>query len=214
MSPTREASAATSFNVTTTLDVSDPTPDGVCDSAPGGTCSLREAIQESNADAGPGTVSLPAGTYTLSLACSSPTRPSGSLKTPRPDAWRCIAGNRILDPCFSNSTTDLNYVLCLDVPWVTVAHRLDLDEPLPSDTANSDFSPQTAAPWAMQLANGQRCVLLGGATTQFAGERVNYGCDDGYIVGDPDRSNEVWTALYGNEESTTLQAEHVGRAWF
>ena len=54
---------AASFNVTTYADVSDATPDGVCDS-----CSLREAIQEANFLAGPDVINLPPGTYTMDIA--------------------------------------------------------------------------------------------------------------------------------------------------
>ncbi len=56
------AQAAT-FTVTIYDDVSDATPDGVCDS-----CSLREAIQEANALAGPDVINLPPGTYNMDIA--------------------------------------------------------------------------------------------------------------------------------------------------
>src|SRR2546422_522407 len=55
----RSASAAT-FTVTKTAD----TADGTCDTD----CSLREAISAANAAAGSDTITLPAGTYTLTIA--------------------------------------------------------------------------------------------------------------------------------------------------
>jgi len=58
------AGAAT-FNVSTYADISDPTPDGTCDS-----CSLREAIQEANALPGPDVINLPPGKYNLDIAGS------------------------------------------------------------------------------------------------------------------------------------------------
>lgn len=51
--------APQTFTVTKTVD----TADGVC----GADCSLREAISAANANPGPDTVILPAGTYTLTL---------------------------------------------------------------------------------------------------------------------------------------------------
>ncbi len=58
---------ATTITVDTISDLADPTPgDGTCGTGPG-TCSLRAAIQTANAIAGPDTISLPAGTYTLSI---------------------------------------------------------------------------------------------------------------------------------------------------
>ena len=54
------AAAAVTFPVTKTTD----TADGVCDAD----CSLREAIIAANAAGGPDTITLPAGTYILTLA--------------------------------------------------------------------------------------------------------------------------------------------------
>src|SRR6266545_1657367 len=64
-----EAGAASLLTVTTTSDGTDVNPgDGVCETAPGNAvCTLRAAVQEANALAGPDTVSLPSGTYMLTL---------------------------------------------------------------------------------------------------------------------------------------------------
>lgn len=62
------AAPQASFTVTTTSDSVDAVPgDGFCADS-GSACSLRAAIQEANALAGTDTITLPAGTYTLSLA--------------------------------------------------------------------------------------------------------------------------------------------------
>jgi CSLREA domain-containing protein len=59
---------SSSFVVDTTEDEVDANVgDGTCESA-NGFCSLRAAIQESNALEGPGSISLPSGTYLLSIA--------------------------------------------------------------------------------------------------------------------------------------------------
>ncbi len=61
---------ANTFTANTTLDAQDANPgDGVCETAPGnGVCSLRAAVQESNARPGADVIVLPAGVYTLTLA--------------------------------------------------------------------------------------------------------------------------------------------------
>jgi len=60
-------SATISFQVNSTADIVDAAPgNGVCRTA-SGTCTLRAAIQESNALAGENTINLPAGTYPLSI---------------------------------------------------------------------------------------------------------------------------------------------------
>ncbi len=58
---------ATDFTVNSTADAVDATSgDGTCATA-GGACTLRAAIQQANASAGPDTITVPAGTYTLSI---------------------------------------------------------------------------------------------------------------------------------------------------
>lgn len=59
---------AATFTVNSTADATDALPgDGVCDNGTG-SCTLRAAIREANALAGADTITLPAGTYTLSIA--------------------------------------------------------------------------------------------------------------------------------------------------
>ena len=69
---TRPASADSpvSLKVNSTDDAPDMAPgDGVCETAPGNhVCTLRAAVQEADAAAGPGAIELPAGTYTLTVA--------------------------------------------------------------------------------------------------------------------------------------------------
>lgn len=61
------AAQAATFNVNSTADEPDLTPDGICATAQG-ECTLRAAIQESNALAGPDTINLPAGLFLLDQA--------------------------------------------------------------------------------------------------------------------------------------------------
>ena len=60
----------TMFDVNSMNDATDANPgDGICETAAGnGTCTLRAAIQESNALAGEDTIMLPGGTYILTIA--------------------------------------------------------------------------------------------------------------------------------------------------
>ena len=37
-------------------------------------------------------------------------------------------------------------------------------------------------PWALELANGDRCTLLGGTLTVMAGQTAHYGCENGAIA--------------------------------
>ncbi len=59
--------SAAGFTVNSTLDAPDANPgDGLCATA-AGACTLRAAIQEANATPAPDAISVPAGTYVLSL---------------------------------------------------------------------------------------------------------------------------------------------------
>ena len=64
---TPERTHAVSFTVDTTADAVDANPgDGVCATA-ADACSLRAAVQETNALPGADVITLPAGTYTLTI---------------------------------------------------------------------------------------------------------------------------------------------------
>src|SRR2546425_997375 len=62
---------ADTFTVNTPVDRSDAdASDGVCDvdpATPGGQCTLRAAVQQANAIAGPSTIEVPAGIYKLTI---------------------------------------------------------------------------------------------------------------------------------------------------
>ena len=122
--------------------------------------------------------------WTASLASSS-----------RPDAWRCMAGNRIHDPCFAGFVGPDQVAACFASPWSSDVVLLALSGPLPADVAR----PGTllgGPPWALELASGERCTMLTGATWAVAGLRVNYGCPgDVFVVGDLDRGGPAWRAF-------------------
>lgn len=62
-------SPSATFNVNSTVDATDVNPgDGMCETAPSnGICTLRAAIQESNALAGADSIVMPAGVFTLTI---------------------------------------------------------------------------------------------------------------------------------------------------
>ncbi len=67
LGPSKLAIAAGPFTVTTTNDTHDAnTGDGICADG-NGACSLRAALEQANASGGSTSISLPAGTYNLSL---------------------------------------------------------------------------------------------------------------------------------------------------
>ena len=113
----------------------------------------------------------------------------------RPDAWDCISDSDVVyDPCFENPYTDpegMGEVACFDSPFSPDVTVSTLTEPLVRDkeaASDPDDIQPWDLPWAVVLANGDRCTLLGGTLTVVAGQTVHYGCEQGgSILGETDR---------------------------
>jgi hypothetical protein len=133
----------------------------------------------------------------------------------RPDAWRCMSGNRILDPCFEGSQGSLVVLACPDDPWSQRVVVLTASKELPRAESNK-AGLHGAPPWALELSNGARCVFLTGATTAVAGMRANYGCTGGRIgiVGDVDRTLPLWRVFADDSARVVLELVGVRVAWY
>ena len=108
----------------------------------------------------------------------------------RADAWRCIADNSIYDPCFSIPGNN-QAVLCDTSPLSdSKGFILNLTE---SNPARGTVSLIKSA-WAFELADGTKCIFVGGATGVFEGKRINYSCSDGWSVLGELQEGQVWTA--------------------
>jgi hypothetical protein len=141
---------------------------------------------------------------------------AGSLAdASRVDAWRCNAGNQIYDPCFENSFGERGLLACVQMPWTNTVTMLKPNSPLPA-AENDKSDPGEILPWALELANGQRCVLLTGATGGVAGMRINYECSDGYYVAGPvDRTLPLWRVFHQPASgSIAMEQIEVSAVWF
>lgn len=141
---------------------------------------------------------------------------TGSLASPsRPDAWRCSSGNGLFDPCYQRILGDEKQLACpVGGPWPANVVLLTLDKPLPTEP-RKELSRDSVLPWALELANGQRCTLMTGAMPPVAGMRINYGCPGGFqVVGDIDRTAPVWRVFFQGEKSISLEQVDVNVAWF
>lgn len=121
-----------------------------------------------------------------------------TLRPGRADAWRCEAGDIVLDPCFANPTgTEL---ACLPDPFTTQATIVRLAAPL--GRAGSNRNDPGQPPWFLELADGSRC-----GRTPPSG----YRCDAGRSVGEPDVSRPVWRVRTLDAEGATID---VRTAWY
>jgi hypothetical protein len=141
---------------------------------------------------------------------------AGSLAdASRTDAWRCNVGNQFYDPCFENSFGDRGLLACVLMPWTGDVTMLRPISPLPA-AENDKGEPGEILPWALELANGQRCILLTGATGAVAGMRINYECSDGFYVAGPiDRTLPLWRVFHQPASgSIALDQMEVSTAWY
>lgn len=141
---------------------------------------------------------------------------AGSESTPRRDAWRCMSGNSILDPCFSSAKAP-SFVLCPAAPWSNSGARLKLKRALPRSLGNHGALSLSNQPWALELSSGRRCLFAGGATALAEGRRLNYFCTTGGsdgLWGFPDRRSQPWSILSGPASAKHLsQRLPIRRAW-
>jgi hypothetical protein len=133
-----------------------------------------------------------------------------------PNAWRCMTTtSHIMDPCFSApKPAPRESVACLAAPWARSVTVLKLSEALPAFSPDKYYS--SAALWAIQLANGARCIKGTGAMGNVHGVDIGYICTNGGDTTLPNNEHRVWTVEYTSGSSATatiVQGVRVVRAW-
>ena len=91
----------------------------------------------------------------------------------RRDAYRCMRGNSIYDPCF---VPKQGGVAVCDVDPVTNGRgfALRLTKPLP----NEPVFTGRAQPWVVEVADGEVCIPLTGTHEAIDGETILYECSE------------------------------------
>lgn len=130
--------------------------------------------------------------HSASTAAGSAHCFATSIAVPLAGVYRCLSGNVLLDPCFAPAGTGQpEDVVCYADPW-TRGKRMTLQGALPA------FVPVPSAgnPWALELANGARCIFRTGTVPQADGVDLLYGCDTGQSAGISDHGTDL-VAHYG-----------------
>lgn len=142
---------------------------------------------------------------------------TGSLAAARSDAWRCLSGNLIYDPCFSSPTAP-GIVLCpASGPWSRRAIEIKLTAQLPTKYANPGEPSTTGLPWALVTTSGWKCRLDTGATSVVRGRRANYACTgiNDWLWGAPSRRSEPWKIFVAPASANKLKRTvGIRSAWF
>lgn len=137
---------------------------------------------------------------------------AGSLQDARHDAWRCTSGYRILDPCFTGPRAGV-YLLCVSAPWSRSSLRVHLQKPLPMSFANRGAAPQ-GTPWALELTNGGRCMVLTGKTLTVDHTRLSYACSNGDGYGPVDRHRGQWSIVFVRPHVQKRTSVYIAVAWY
>ena len=129
-----------------------------------------------------------------------------SLAAPAPTAYRCFHGNALLDPCFESPTSDRT-VACFATPWAK-AQVLTLRTAPPAPTRSG-----SGRLWALQLADGTRCIAATGTVPQVAGVDLSYSCSDGTYAEPVDPAAAQLVVQRARLDATSLTRTTVGAAW-
>jgi hypothetical protein len=155
------------------------------------------------------------GTISKNLSVTSATGYcwTGSLAVNDSQAWRCMAGNDIFDPCFAPVAEPEGSpeVACMATPWGGVV-RLRLTKALPyalGDSGSGAANPD----WAIELANHDRCVVSTGANGELGGIALVYYCQSGASAGSLDTKSEPWTIEYLRKDGDVFQQVDIRLAW-
>lgn len=149
---------------------------------------------------------------------------TNSIAAARPDAWRCMAGNEIFDPCFE--AADGRSVVCNPNPAKGFGgFGLRLKEPLPKPDL-----PATAVVgggvWLVELADGTLCSPATGARGVVDGKMITHYCEspadgaDTVLLDDLTTAGPQWVAekatlVHGSSGPKQLKSEivNVKTAW-
>ena len=135
---------------------------------------------------------------------------TASIAAPGSSAYRCFAGNRILDPCFAAPGTSHPHTLaCVATPWAP-ATLLRLHGSLPHAKPVGPVRP-----WAAELAGGLRCVASTGTVPSVAGISLGYTCTGGGAAAVSSMGPAAVAALasYVPKGASTLQQRTVTVLW-
>jgi len=99
---------------------------------------------------------------------------TNSITVSAKSAYRCFAGNAILDPCFATPAA-ARVLACYAAPWSKPV-LLTVAKSLPAASG----AIQVARPWAVELVGGLSCVVTNGTPTVLRGVALGYRCPDGW----------------------------------
>jgi len=140
-----------------------------------------------------------------------------SIVTSRPDAFRCVTGNNLLeDPCFMNTyPTRAREVVCPSVENPNEVLRIQLTKPLPATFGGGLAVSTKSPPFWIVLTDGTTCIQLSGTAPSIGGLRVNYTCTgaESSLIGDIDRTQPMWTSEATVKDQSALVTVQLAKVY-
>ena len=135
----------------------------------------------------------------------------GSIVSTRSDAFRCIEGDVILDPCFANPYDGyLSGMVACPIPSPDSITLINLTKRLPRISAASAGSRNV---WLIILANGERCFRASEMFITPGGLRNNYKCRTGDLYGNLQHTGHTWTIFEQRHGSPNMTLVPVAKAY-
>lgn len=135
---------------------------------------------------------------------------TGSIGSQQRNAWRCLSGNIIHDPCFKHA--GVRDLICMRAPWSKTVQRLRLTRRLPSDGNSGTID--RSQPWGYKLFNGTRCILGQGTANWVGSVALPYFCSRHHSGTGPNRSHPIWRVRIAPKSLDRLHVRRVKKAWF
>lgn len=135
---------------------------------------------------------------------------TGSIGSQRRNAWRCMSGNVIHDPCFTHA--GVKHLICMHAPWSRTVARLKLTRPLPA-RGNKGIK-RLSYPWGFKLVSGRRCVLIQGTAASMPGVLLPYECSGHAYATRANTQRALWRVRVAPDSVDRLRVHPVRTAWF
>lgn len=132
-----------------------------------------------------------------------------SNAAPRLNAYRCVARNQILDPCFNDPFGTVSKVVCA-FPSASAVTVLNLTRPLPVFSASASLS----RPWLLVLADGTHCYFTSGGNPSPSGLLLDYRCPNGWLYGEIDQTKPIWKIIGQFNDSSTMNFMNIFKAYY
>lgn len=146
----------------------------------------------------------------------------GSPVSSEPTAARCFiprdlpSGANLLDPCYEVEWDDLDWesrLVCIDAPWSRSGYTFSISGRMEYRNPRVDWR----RPYAIQLDDGDRCTMQGGAGAVGKYGRVDYYCESGRYLFPVNTHSAFWRVraarLVGSRGVATGRILKVMVAW-